>query len=436
MGLSSVLFATVMALLAGLIVPQIRYSLGLFHIGVDFKPQLPVVSTFAATCTPHHRDLLVGCEDLHLVGDHTIYTACEAGLPLDNRLKWARDKAINVSHIPGDKLFRWDLKTDSVVELELKNMPVDPTTGKLDTSAAERSFLGMDVNERPDGTVSLYVINLKQPGNVIDKFHHDPATNYATFVTRIEAGDHPEAAWLPDDVFTLPEYDDDDAVFATCDHGTTYHHIEYFTRRPWAWVSFYSKSTGWKIALPNVVSANGIVGDKSPTGPKNGRGRRIYVSEVVNGQILVAKMSDTEYGKLELVDTIVHGRTGDNPTLSADGDDLYITGAASVLNIKSYLTDITPDFSSIETAKDGTVAIERNEDGLPKVSGPGSFIKRFDTTAEGGGKHESLLLDGYGEFANFTTTALVVPNGGKGGKGDLYLTGLKFDGVLVCKNLA
>lgn len=99
---------------------------------------------------------------------------------------------------------------DEVVELELRGMPEEEVVdGKV--TAAERSFLGLDVNERSDGTVTIYVINLRRKRNAVDKFHHDPKTGYATFVRRFEM-EHPDSAWVPDDVFAIPEYDDGEWV--------------------------------------------------------------------------------------------------------------------------------------------------------------------------------------------------------------------------------
>lgn len=398
--------------------PELRYAFQIVNLTTDFAPYAAPLAAFDASCSLEHRGLLVGCEDLHLVGN-SIYTACEPGLPLHNRNKWGRDKTLPVEHIKGDKLFRWDLDTDSVVELQLQNMPSTDAD-----NAAERSFLGLDVNERPDGTLSLYVINLMKSGNVIDKFHHDPSTDFVKHVKRIETT-HPDAAWAPDDVFALPEHDDDDAVFVTCDHGTKGHfmqQVEYFARQPWSWVSFYSKSTDWKIALPKVVSANGIIGDKAI------ENRRIYVSEVVGGTIRITKHSETEYGKLETLETVAIAGAGDNPTISPDGKDIYITGSARTYLLKPYMTDISPEF------------VDRGNPEKPPVKGPGSFIRRFsaDRNIQGKREVETLMLDGYGEVANFTTTALLVPASEDtkvgGGKGDLYLTGLKFDGVLKCKN--
>lgn len=95
------------------------------------------------------------------------------------------------------------------MELELRNLPDEDKPG----TAAERSYLGFDVNEREDGSVSIYVINLRQKGNAVDKFHHDPSTGFATFVKRFEMGSHPDAAWVPDDVFAIPELDDGECGF-------------------------------------------------------------------------------------------------------------------------------------------------------------------------------------------------------------------------------
>lgn len=198
--------------------------------------------------------------------------------------------------------------------------------------------------------------------------------------------------------------------------------IEYALRRPWSWVSFHSTLTGWKKALPGVVAANGIIGHKDPIN------RRIYVAEVAAGRVKVTRMITEpaeRFGELELIDTVTIGKMGDNPTLSPDGSEVWITGAAQAKNLRPYLSRPEPEFR------------DRAKSASGEYKGPGSFLARFPARREKVGAEEvqTVITDRDGRWANFTTTALVVPrfrDGERRGR-ELLVTGLKFEGVLRCE---
>jgi hypothetical protein len=301
---------------------------------------------------------------MHLVGS-SIYTACVSDL---------------VRPYTGDKLFRWDLDSDSVVELELLNFP-----GGED--AENRSFHGLDVNVLPNGTVAIYAINHLRDSSVIDKFIHTPDAAYAEHVLRITT-DSEDAPRMPSDIFALPERDGDAAMFVTNDH---YHasgwqrKLEEATRRPWTWVSYYSRSTGWKKVLVGLAGATGITGDKDP------QGRRVYVSETFNGAIRVLEPIGQD-GELKEIQRVRVEMLAHN--VARSGDDLYIAGPAKGAAVHSF------------------------EENPEMADGPGMVVKRINTKQLGGdffgGGYtadpivETLIMDG-GRLGNMTTTALFRP---------------------------
>lgn len=201
--------------------------------------------------------------------------------------------------------------------------------------------------------------------------------------------------------------------------------MEYALRRPWSWVSFYSTRTGWKRALTGIIGANGIIGHKSPID------RRIFIAEVAAGTIKATRMLTSppeRFGDLELLDTITLGKTGDNPTLSLDGSEVWITGAAQAQHLKPYLTAPEPEFE------------DRGKSAVGEWKGPGSFLMRFPARGKVAGVGEDggvqmLMTDRDGRFANFSTTALVVPRWRKEERRgrELLVTGLKFEGVMRCE---
>ncbi|KAF8538423.1 hypothetical protein BDD12DRAFT_885201 [Trichophaea hybrida] len=419
--------ALISVALIAILTPFLLTSNNIFHIYHDWSPYTSHLSTLSQKCTFQHPTQLLGCEDMHLL-NNTIYTACLT--TLKNRNKYWPEHRHSPRGISGDILFRWDLDIDTVVPLELRSFPGDDT-------AETRSFHGMDVNLLPDGTVSIYIINHLLNGSVIEKFLHDPETNYATHILRIPTT-HPEAAVHPNAIFSLPELDDDAGVFVTNDHyyaGGWARYFEEITRRPWAWVSYYSTSTGWKKVLVNLIGANGITGDKSV------EKRKIYVSEITNGIIRVFTPSSSA-GELKEVQKIPIAMLGDN--IGQYGDDLYIAGPARGVHIPRYMLDPAT------------------------AGGPGMLVKRVNTKQLGGdffgGGYtadpivEELVVDGMGRLANMSTTALFRPYvvedvGKKEGeeeeeeeeeeelepvgkqKGDLFVSGLTFEGILKCTNV-
>lgn len=195
---------------------------------------------------------------------NTIYTACLASPALGNMHKWGRGVYTNLTGIPGDRVYKWNLDTDQVDEVTLANFP-----GGEDDGAAYRSFLGMDFNERKDGKLSVYMINLLPTGNVVEKFEHDPKTTVFRHTARVEtnkpqedsnhpANKDPNVPWHPNSVFALPEKDDEMAMYVTHDHyydAPFTRFYEYAAMRPLTFVSYYSTKTGWKkVRLLTLLS--------------------------------------------------------------------------------------------------------------------------------------------------------------------------------------
>lgn len=193
-------------------------------------------------------------------------------------------------------------------------------------------MIGFDVNVLPDGTLSLYVINHRLSGSVVEKFTHSLSTKVLTHKTTIPAPGT-GLAKHPNDIYALPARDAENAFYITSDCRYTsgvLQVIEKFARRPWSHLAYYSATVGWKLALDGISMANGITGDK--------RGSRIYVSEILEGQIIVLEQTEKE-GVLEQVQKVKIGFLGDNPSLSADAADLYIAGHVKGLNIFPHIAN-------------------------------------------------------------------------------------------------
>lgn len=312
-----------------------------------------------------------------------------------------------------------------MVELELRGFP--------GTGAENRSFHGIDVNELPDGSVSIYVINHLREESVVDKFVHSPGTGFVMHVLRV-----PTAPQVPhpNSVFALPERDGESAFYVTNDHFYERGWLRYFealTRRRWGWVSYYSSRTGWRRAVSGLAGANGIVGDKTPGGK-----RRVYVSETFDGAVRV--LEEEAEGGLREVQKVKVDMLADNLALAEGG--LYVAGPARGLGFWPW--------------------IEKPEEN----KGPGMVVKRFGTGQLGEGFYgegytvapavEVLVMDD-GRLQNASTSVVFRPykveevvekeerqgwedeeeeeeepvveaTGPAPVKGDLYITGLQFRG--------
>lgn len=367
---------------------------------------------FDRICAMQHADKFLGCEDMHLVtlGDRTlIFTACLT-TPSDRARAFsemrpsdtARRAATNAP-APADKIFRWDLDSDDVAELSLSGFTRDGGGG----GGGGAAFHGLDINQLPDGTLSLYIVNHALSGSSIEKFTHDPSTTVLTHTATIPvAAEHLN----PNDIYAVPHLDHVNAFYLTSDHHYStgpLRTFEDYARRPWGSVHYHADAV-WRVALPHVAGANGITGDKKSPG-------RIYISALLEGSIIVA---DEDNGVVTEVQRVPLGFTGDNVALTAEGTDVYVAGHAQPQLLGRHVRegDSGPAAGSmvarIGTAQLGSAFFGGGFTAVPSV--------------------EEVLVDVSGRWVNASSTAVFRARGGAGAEeeGDLYVTGLTGKGEL------
>lgn len=346
---------------------------------------------FDRTCAPQHADTFLGCEDMHLVtlGARTVMFAACLNTAADRarvftELRTAdtvRRAATNAS-IPADKIFRWDLDSDEVAELSLGGF------------SGDAAFHGFDINQLPDGTLSLYVINHAISGSSIEKFTHDPATTALTHTLTIPVA--PELN--PNDIYAVPHLDGVSAFYVTSDHRYRDGLLRQFednARRPWGSVHYHSDSA-WRVALPHVAGANGITGNKQQPG-------RIFVSALLAGALVVA---DEDNGVVTELQRVPLGFMGDNPALTASGADVYVAGHLQPQSMGHHLAGTAAAGSVV--ARIGTAQL-----------GSGFFGGGFTAVPV----VEEVFVDIGGRWINASTTAVFREREGSA-EGDLYVTGL------------
>lgn len=354
---------------------------------------------FDRMCAPQHADTFLSCEDMHLVtlGTRTVMFAACLSTPADRARVFSdlrsadsvRRAATNAS-APADKIFRWDLDSDEVVELSLGGF------------SGDAAFHGFDINQLPDGTLSLYAINHAISGSSIEKFTHDPATTVLTHTLTV-----PVAPDLnPNDIYAVPHLDSASAFYVTSDHHYKDGLLRQFedgARRPWGSVHYHSGSV-WRIALPHVAGANGITGNKQQPG-------RIFVSALLAGALVVA---DEDNGVVTELQRVPLGFMGDNPALTASGADVYIAGHLQPQWLERHLAGTIPAGSVV--ARIGTAQL-----------GSGFFGGGFTAVPV----VEEVLVDMGGRWINASTTAVFREREGVA-EGDLYVTGLTGRGESLC----
>ncbi|PWW71802.1 calcium-dependent phosphotriesterase [Tuber magnatum] len=435
MGIKSILIPTIVIFLGYLlqahVIPYLHRSyhvMGLSRTHSQLPPE--------GSCAVAHQDKFLGCEDIHIYkkekGTTYIFAACLAAY--ENRWRTlSRQRAIDkenrpVPTPPGDKIWRWRLETDEVVELELPGFP---------EGGDERAWHGFDFIENANGTLSFYIINHRVSGSTIEKFTHEPdaknhiLTHSATFpLPENGIGKH------PNDVYAYPDPTGRDIFYVTSEHrydtGIT-RTIEDYTRRPWSHLAYYSPETGWKVIKSGLAGANGLTGTK----PTDGGPARIYLSELLAGNIIILEHRPDVAGEVREIQTVPLGFLPDNPALSSDEKDLYIAG--HVTPLRSY-----KHFSNPESVSTGSAVarIALSQTGSDFFGGRDEYTS---TPAV-----EEIFVDLEGKLINGSSTSVfwdrLPPVGAPGEEeeeeevergevvaGDLFITGLTGRGILRCK---
>lgn len=357
-------------------------------------------------CALHHADRFLGCEDMQLVtlGARTVMFAACLSNPSDRARVFTGMRPADTARRlatgsgaapPADKIFRWDLDTEEVVELELRGFG----------GGRDAAFHGLDVAQLADGSLSLYVVNHALAGSTIEKFTtRDPLSGALVHALTV-----PVAANLsPNAVHAVPQLDGDSAFYMTSDHRHArgaLHLVEDLTRRPWGSVHYHAAGT-WRTAMEGIAGANGITGNRARPGG------RLYVSALLEGAVVVADELDGAVTELQRVPLAF---AGDNLALTGSGADLYVAG------------HLTPH---------RLVAHVEGRD----AGGAGSVVARFGTAQLGSGFFgagftvaptvEEVLVDVGGRWVNGSTTAVFRERDGAQ-EGDLYVTGLMSRGESI-----
>jgi len=295
--------------------------------------------------------------------------------------------------------------------------------------------LGFDFVENSDGTLSFYIINHKVSGDTIEKFTHKPdAKNYilthsATFpLPENGIGKH------PNDLYAYPDPTGKDIFYVTSEHKYEtgiMRTIEDYTRRPWAHLAYYSSETGWKIVKSSLAGANGVTGTK----PTDGGPARIYLSEMLSGNIIILEHRPNAAGEVRDIQTVPLGFLPDNPRLSSDEKDLYIAGHVTPLQVYQHIHK--PESVS---SGSGVARIALSQTGSDFFGGKDEYTSTPIV--------EEIFVDVESKLINASSTSVFWDKlppvgvteeeevGGEEVLGDLFITGLTGRGMLSIASAA
>src|SRR5690606_2933580 len=131
-------------------------------------------------CTTHHPTLLTGCEDMHFVAG-TMYAACLSNMtdrlhfmPGLGQREW-ETHAPHANLVLRHRFVAWDVATERAVALSVRGFPAD----------ADLVLHGFDINELSPTNLTVYAINHRRHGSVVEKFWHEPGTRELVWVRTI-----------------------------------------------------------------------------------------------------------------------------------------------------------------------------------------------------------------------------------------------------------
>ncbi|KAF9343293.1 Serum paraoxonase/arylesterase 2 [Mortierella sp. AD094] len=248
------------------------------------------------------------CEDIHIHHDSGLaFTTCGHA---ESRKSWY--PAMGKVNTSAQNAFKdifvvYDIKSGKYEVLDLVGLPAD----------TDRVFHGLDIYERSPTELTIFAVNHRRSGSVIEVLEYtigDKAVQYKETIKH-------DLITTPNDIVALGPR----SFYVSNDH----HHatgimrlIEENLRRPWSNVIFYSPENTF-VAFDHVISANGLAASKDRS--------LIFLSACHGGAIHVLK--PREDFTLEQQDHIKLDFYNDNPSYEPETGDVFVTGHVQPLKM-------------------------------------------------------------------------------------------------------
>ncbi|KAG0265442.1 Serum paraoxonase/arylesterase 2 [Mortierella polycephala] len=307
---------------------------------------------------------LEACEDVHIHHSSGLaFTACGHA---ESRKEWFPPIGNNnplAKNAFRDKFVVYDIVTGEYQVMELVGLPKD----------TDRVFHGLDIYERSATELTIFAVNHRRTGSVIEVLEYTLGDKTVQYKETIQH----ELIYTPNDIVALGPR----SFYVSNDHRHLTgikRHIEENLRRPWSNVIYYSPEETF-VAHDGAVSGNGMTANQDRT--------IIYLSACHGGAMHV--LIPHEDHRLVQQDYIKLDYYNDNPSFDAETGAVFITGHVQPLTMMHEL-------------------------GIPEksVNGPSKVIKMYKNpiaeTIPGSPKYlvDTVLLDD-GHLISTGTTAAV-----------------------------
>ncbi|EWC45773.1 hypothetical protein DRE_05110 [Drechslerella stenobrocha 248] len=395
-----------LALLASYFVPWVSQFPVILGINRVWRPD-PQFANLQESCTSLYPAELTGCEKFKIVGD-SLFAACARDW--DVRKKWfpPMREFERFGGAPGvirDRVYRIDLKTKELTLLAMSNFP----------DALDFCAHGMDVIEVSPGEFSMFLVNHRRDGSVIENFKYTAGSREIVHVDTFNGTSY--GLYNPNDVFAIPvsdaSPDSEKAFFATNDHwfkdSAFGRLLELQLRLPTGSVFYHSKSTGFNKVLTGLANANGITGFRDPQNPV------LFVAAILDCRITAYNYKPGAIlasGGLTKLKDFTLDFVMDNLAISKDSKWLYFAGHGEPQNLPKH-------WAKPDEISSASMAYRMS---LTELGG------HFGTRGETGeSRVEKIVMDRAGVLGNGSTTAI-----GDDELNKFWMSGLGFNGILEC----
>ncbi|KAG0292178.1 Serum paraoxonase/arylesterase 2 [Linnemannia gamsii] len=302
---------------------------------------------------------LEACEDIHLHRESGLaFMACGNA---EARKDWfppmARLNASADDIAFQDKFVIYNVATEKYAEMELAGLP----------EGTDRVFHGIGVHERSPTELTIFLVNHRRGGSVIEVLEYTIGDKVVQYKETIRH----ELIRTPNDILaTGPR-----SFYVSNDHkykSGVNRELEEVLRRPLGNVIYYSPESTF-VAYSNVVSANGITSNKDQS--------LIYLSACHGAGVHILRANpdhtliEEEFLKLDFYN--------DNPSYEPETDSVFMTG------------HVKPLILTMGLKKKGI-----------QLNGPSKIVKISKDVLNGGHRVETVLEDDGGLISTGTVSAV------------------------------
>ncbi|KAF9435206.1 Serum paraoxonase/arylesterase 2 [Entomortierella beljakovae] len=246
------------------------------------------------------------CEDIHIHHNSGLaFTTCGHALP---RKGWyppiGHRDASNPDSFKGEFVI-YNIETGKHDVVDLVGLP----------EGTDRVFHGLDIFERSPTEITLFLVNHRRTGSVIEVVEYTIGSKTAQYKETVKH----DLITTPNDIVALGPR----SFYVSNDHHYltgVMRSVEEYLRRPWSNVVYYSPEDTF-VAFEGVISANGMTAnpDRSLVFLSGCHGAGVHVLAPNKDMTL----SQQDYLKLDFYN--------DNPSYDPSTGDVFVTGHAKPL---------------------------------------------------------------------------------------------------------